>query len=208
MAIVKCEQGHFYDSQKYDDCPFCKKEQREQNTEVQFREQKTVSAYQMEQDALQKGNGISNQKDSQKETVWLQDALKNSNENEDARTVGIYSKFTGNDFVTGWLVCVGGPERGRDYRLHYGFNRIGRGLMMDICIMEDSMISRNTHCSIVYENRKNEFALVPEGGCLTYYGGDVLTEPMKLNSGDRFRIGETELEFIAFCREAVRWEEE
>ena len=198
MAIVRCEQGHFYDSQKYDDCPFCKKEQREQNTEVQFREQVTVSAYQMKKEE---------EKSKDKETVWLQDALKNSNANEDARTVGIYSKFTGNDFVTGWLVCVSGPERGRDYRLHYGFNRIGRGLMMDICIMEDAMISRNTHCSVVYENRKNEFALVPEGGCLTYYGGEVLTEPVKLRTGDRFRIGETELEFIAFCREAVRWEE-
>ena len=200
MAIVKCEQGHFYDNQKYDDCPFCKKERQEQHPEAQFREQQTVSAYQMED--------VPDKENRDRETVWLQNAGKSGLGNEDAKTVGIYSKFTGNDYVTGWLVCVRGPERGRDYRLHYGFNRIGRGLMMDICMMEDSMISRNTHCSVVYEHKKNEFSLVPENGCLTYYREQALAEPVKLESGDRFQIGETELEFVAFCRKEIRWEEE
>lgn len=195
MAIIKCEQGHFFDNQKYDICPFCKKEQPK---EPDFRNQVTVSAYQMTGE---------HEGQEDRETVWLKSVGKRS-ENEDAKTVGIYSRFTGNDFVTGWLVCTKGEERGRDYRLHYGFNRIGRGLMMDVCILEDEMISRNMHCSVVYEHRKNEFSLVPEGGCLTYYQGEVLREPMKLKSGDRFVIGETELEFIAFCREEIRWEDE
>ena len=30
--------------------------------------------------------------------------------------------------VTGWLVCVDGPEKGRDYRLHEEYNYIGRSL--------------------------------------------------------------------------------
>lgn len=197
MAIIKCENGHFYDGQKYENCPFCRKEARHSGKDARFRDQVTVSSYQMDQEDSGKD----------KETVWLQDAGKNPG-SEDAKTVGIYSRFTGNDFVTGWLVCVSGPERGRDYRLHYGFNRIGRGLTMDICMVEDEMISRSAHCSVVYEHRKNTFALVPESGCLTYYQGEVLEKPVKLVTGDRFRIGETELEFIAFCREEIRWVEE
>lgn len=195
MAIVKCEQGHFFDNKKYESCPFCKKEQKEESG---IRNQMTVSAYQM-------GQGECKLKDN--ETVWLSNVGKGQ-ASEDVKTVGIYSQFSGNDFVTGWLVCTKGEERGRDYRLHYGFNRIGRGLMMDICIMGDEMISRKTHCSIVYENRKNEFMLVPEGGCLTYYQGELLENPVRLENGDRFIIGETELEFIAFCREEIRWEDE
>ena len=193
MAIKKCEHGHFFDHGKYETCPFCRKEQPEN---PDFRSQVTVSAYRMT------GEGSED-----RETVWLQNVVTQA-DNEDVRTIGIYSKFTGNDFVTGWLVCTKGKERGRDYRLHYGFNRIGRGLLMDVCILEDDTISRNAHCSVVYEHRKNEFALVPEHGCLTYYQGEVLREPVKLKSGERFVIGETELEFIAFCREEIRWEEE
>lgn len=193
MAIVKCGKGHFYDDQKYGSCPFCKKEQPER---AGLRGQETVAAYKA-------GAGTG----EDRETVWLSYAGTGGNR-EDARTVGIYSPFRGNDFVTGWLVCTKGEERGRDFRLHYGFNRIGRGLLMDVCILGDEQISRNSHCSVVYEHRKNEFSLVPENGCLTYFKGEALQEPVKLHSGDRFVIGDTELVFIAFCGEGIRWEEE
>ena len=123
--------------------PFCKKEQPK---EPDFRNQVTVSAYQLTGE---------HEGQEDRETVWLKNAGKRS-ENEDDKTVGIYSRFTGNDFVTGWLVCTKGAERGRDYRLHYGFNRIGRGLMMDVCILEDEMISRNMHCSVVYGNDQKD----------------------------------------------------
>ena len=42
--------------------------------------------------------------------------------------------------VVGWLVAVSGPCRGTDYRIHTGYNYIGREAG-DICIRGDSTIS-------------------------------------------------------------------
>lgn len=109
-------------------------------------------------------------------------------------------------FVTGWLVCTEGPEKGRDYRLRYGFNKIGRSYEMDVCIFEDEEISRNTHCCLVYENRSNRFLLVPGQGTLTWFEGELVEEPREIVSGERFQIGSTTLEFVAFCRKGVTWE--
>ncbi len=109
-------------------------------------------------------------------------------------------------FVTGWLVCTEGPEKGRDYRLRYGFNKIGRSYEMDVCIFEDEEISRDAHCSVVYESRSNRFLLAPGQGTLTWLGGELVEEPREILSGERFQIGGTTLEFVAFCRNGVTWE--
>lgn len=86
-------------------------------------------------------------------------ALEQAGDDEDGKTIGIYSGARGNDYVTGWLVCLKGPEKGRDYRLHHGFNRVGRGLGMDVAIMDDPAVSRDCHCSVVYDGVGNRFSL-------------------------------------------------
>lgn len=125
-------------------------------------------------------------------------------------------------YTTGWLVCADGPEKGRDYRLKFGFNRIGRRHDLEVCIFEDQAISRDVHCSLVYEEKGNTFYLVPGEGTATYMlvqeelldssgkisrgtREEILTEPAILHAGDRFRIGGTMLEFIPYCREGVAW---
>ena len=133
-------------------------------------------------------------------------------------------------YTTGWLVCSDGPEKGRDYRLRSGLNRIGRRYDLEVCLFEDQGISRDGHGGVVYEEKSNTFYLVPGEGTATYViapdeslSADseegampdsrtsagpkeaLLTEPAILESGDRFRIGETTLEFIAYCREGVTW---
>ena len=108
-------------------------------------------------------------------------------------------------YTTGWLVCAEGPERGRDYRLLPGRCRIGRGYDQDVCIFEDPGISRDGHCAVTYEERDNVFYLEPGKGTLTWFEGEALLEPRQIRTGDRFRIGETTLEFIAYCRGNIRW---
>ena len=61
--------------------------------------------------------------------------LQSELEDDGGRTVAFWGNESGEDYVTGWLVCVAGPEKGRDFRLHYGFNRIGRSYQMDICCL-------------------------------------------------------------------------
>lgn len=175
MKIIQCNEGHFYDGDKYEACPVCRKGKV---TEVrrpspQFMEWENASR-------------VSD--------------LHRTVQDYEAEAPVLHS------FVTGWLVCVKGPERGRDYRLKHGFNQIGRSHRMDVCIFEDDGISRDAHCSVVYEDRKNQFLLVPGTGSLTWKEGALVEAPVPLKSGERFQIGETELEFIAFCRDDIKWE--
>lgn len=178
MKIARCHAGHFYDSEKYKECPFCRQEPQTKNPAVRT----DMSSY----------------------TRW-EDAARAADENRtvmDPESEGLLTHM----YVTGWLVCVEGPEQGRDYRLRYGFNQIGRSHRMDVCIFEDDGITRGVHCSVVYEKRKNQFLLVPGQGTLTWMDGVLVDKPVELFTGDRFKIGETVLEFIAFCRDDVKWE--
>lgn len=127
---------------------------------------------------------------------------------DDQKTIGFFSGAKGNDFVTGWLVCVEGEEKGRDYRLHHGFNRVGRSFSMDVQVMEDPAISREGHCSVVYDDKTNQFSLIPSHGAVTYFQGRMLGGPEILHSGDEFCIGNSRFVFIPFCGEGRVWEKE
>lgn len=126
---------------------------------------------------------------------------------DDQRTVSFYSGAKGNDYVTGWLVCVEGPEKGRDYRLHHGFNRIGRDMEMDVQVTDDPAVSRKNHCSIVYDEKSRSFSVVPSPGSLTYYKGQLLEKATRMEAGDEIRMGESGFVFIPFCGEGRTWEE-
>lgn len=120
MGIIRCEKGlHFYDNVKYDKCPYCeqRKQQIQKNTNI-MQEQKTVA--------------VQAEKLSELEEYICRQEKEKIEANDYGRTIGYYSPVRGNDYVTGWLVCVKGPEKGRDYRLHHGFNRLGRSMDMDV----------------------------------------------------------------------------
>lgn len=126
---------------------------------------------------------------------------------DDQRTVSFYSGARGNDYVTGWLVCVEGPEKGRDYRLHHGFNRIGRDMEMDVQVTDDPAVSGRNHCSIVYDEKSRSFSVVPSPGSLTYYKGQLLEKATRMEAGDKIRMGGSGFVFIPFCGEERTWEE-
>lgn len=110
--------------------------------------------------------------------------------------------------VVGWLICMNGDERGKDYRLHAGKNFIGRSTSMDVVLIDDKSISRDKHCSIVYDPKGNIFFVSAEGGNLVYLNGELVNDPGELKEGNLITVGETELMFIPFCREGRIWENE
>lgn len=194
MSIIRCEKGlHFYDDTKYDTCPHCQL-QKDRMLKHTMQEQMTVAMYSEEIPKL--------------EEYVLQSENRKITANDYGRTVGYFSPVRGNDYVTGWLVCIQGPEKGRDYRLHHGFNRVGRSMNMDIFVPDDPAISRETHCSIVYDARSNRFYAVPGKGTLTYVNQELLEYQKTLNGGERLQLGDSCFEFIAYCREGHTWEEE
>lgn len=81
-------------------------------------------------------------KDSLEEQVTL---AKESYEIDNDKTVAVHVFENGIEPVVGWLVCVNGEEKGRDYRLIRGRNRIGRDSDMDVTIRKDQKVTREEH---------------------------------------------------------------
>ena len=177
MAIIRCENGHYYDNSKYFRCPFC-------GVTIDVVDKVEVD-------------------DDDEVTMRLQDAQ----EEEDDRTVALTNLEGGEDrYVTGWLVGVEGPQKGRDYRLHIGVNRIGRAPEMDVQIDTDAQISRE-HCRIAYDDRSNAFYLMPGKGTMTYLNGKSLFNAAELSTDDQICMGASIFEFVAYCRGEKRWKE-
>jgi pSer/pThr/pTyr-binding forkhead associated (FHA) protein len=125
---------------------------------------------------------------------------------DEGKTVGLVQKKLGVDPVVGWLVCVEGPDRGRDYRVRSGRNFIGRAQQMHISIGGDPAVSREKHAAISYDPKHGHFKLLPgEGSGLTYVNDETVDVPVELKPYDTIELGETKLKFVPFCGEYFRW---
>ena len=105
--------------------------------------------------------------------------------------------------VVGWLVCVEGPMRGNDYRLHAGYNYIGRELG-DVRISGDQQISRQNHAMVAFDDADGIYYAGPSAGrnLLKVNGKTVL------NRYDIILIGTTKLMFVPLCGEHFSWKKE
>ena len=112
------------------------------------------------------------------------------------------------DPIVGWLVCVEGPDRGRDFRIKPEKNFIGRSTAMDICISGDPRISRDNHAVVAFEPRNIEFRLYAgDARGLVYLNGNMVDAPVVLSAFDNIELGDSKLLFVPFCGERFRWPE-
>ena len=111
--------------------------------------------------------------------------------------------------VTGWLVIMDGKNAGRDYRIHTGYNYIGKE-KGDIRIEGDQCISREKDSQIFYDNETGVFYLSHVNGAnaLRVNGEPVVSGSVKLNAYDILTIGKTHLIFVPLCGEKFKWGEE
>ena len=109
--------------------------------------------------------------------------------------------------VCGWVVCVAGPRRGKDYRVMAGKNFVGRADDMDIQILGDNKISRRNHCVIVYDEKQSKTVLLPgDSNGIVYLNGEAVYAPAQLHEYDVIEMGESQFLFIPFCGEHFKWE--
>lgn len=108
--------------------------------------------------------------------------------------------------VVGWLVCVDGPVRGTDFRIHAGYNYIGREVG-DIHIHGDTQISRQNHAMIAYDSSERSYYVGPSAGRnLIKVNGKTVLTAVEIKSYDIISIGTTKLMFVALCGEQFGWE--
>ncbi|MCR4846946.1 MAG: FHA domain-containing protein [Eubacterium sp.] len=201
MAVVRCMKGlHFYDDDKFSSCPHCKKAEETGQDYAYGSDLNSQVTIGMEDAGSNVVDVVGVMEQKPLKEHFHVDAV-----DEDV-TVAMYSASKGNDFITGWLVCVDGPEKGRDYRIYHGINKLGRGDNMDIVIKDDVRISREKVCDIVYEMKKNKFYVCPSINGMIYMNGKMIGEPKEIVTGDRIVIGDSTFEFVAFCRGDKKWE--
>lgn len=114
------------------------------------------------------------------------------------------------DPVTGWLVVVDGPGRGRAISVGEQDNRIGRGggspAPRVILNFGDQGVSRTNAFIVRYDPKKRRFKVLPgEGTNIVYLNGDDLDSPSTLKTGDMIEVSETTLRFVGFCEESFDW---
>lgn len=111
----------------------------------------------------------------------------------------------GTEPVVGWLVCIDGPVRGNDYRLHTGYNYIGRETG-DVRISGDQQISRQNHAMIAFDETDLIYYVGPSAGRnIIKVNGKAVINAVELHSYDVISIGTTKLIFVALCGEHFSW---
>lgn len=116
-------------------------------------------------------------------------------------------RSTSVDPVVGWLVCVEGPCRGVDFRIHAGYNYIGRE-NGDICLDGDNQISRQNHAMIAYDSADHSYYFGPSGGRnLVRVNGKTILNAVDIHNYDVLTIGGGKYLFVALCGSHFGWNE-
>lgn len=108
--------------------------------------------------------------------------------------------------VVGWLVALNGPTKGTDYRLHAGYNYIGRE-RGDICLRGDMAVSKERDSCINYDPSNRTFYLSHENGINQTLLNEctVRKEGAQLFDYDVVTIGQTKLLFMPLCGKRFNW---
>lgn len=235
MEFKRCSKGHFYDPSVTSTCPQCAAEERMgQNAAFQadlgmtapvsniddYGATAPVSGGMEDYGATTPISGVDNFGATEPiyggggdigETMPpMQDNGFGGNGVEDYEeatqpvSLGGIAGFTP---VTGWLVCVDGPARGKDFRIRAGYNYIGRAEHMDICITGDNKIGRERHAMIAYDPEEKVFFFGPaDGKSIVRLNGKMVMVPSEIQAYDVITIGATKLMFVPLCGERFSWD--
>ncbi|WP_174809898.1 FHA domain-containing protein [Paenibacillus alvei] len=134
------------------------------------------------------------------------DAKRPPRVEDNEKTMPYLGETTGIEPVTGWLVCIEGPQLGQDYRIMAEKNFIGRAEEMHIRILGDNAISRRNHAVIVYDPKKRNFYLLPgDASGLAYHNEEAVYSPVELAAYDVIQLGRSKFIFIPLCGIHFEW---
>ncbi len=207
QKIISCSKGHYYDGNRYESCPYC--------SSGSF--SPTVDPFAEVADDNTNYGGIGKTTD-----VGETDDYGNFGPTEvpqvKNRAAESMSKTQFVDLstpagapvpVVGWLVAIEGPCRGTDYRIHTGYNYIGREVG-DICIRGDNTISAERDANVTFIPQTRKFYIAHEQGKNVLLVNDtpVIGGGMEIKNYDLITIGTTKLMFVGLCGEKFIWGEE
>lgn len=198
MAIVQCPRGHNYDNSKHAQCPYCSGSQAIGIT-VPLMEAETSGEFPRTSPMNQQTGGM--QYSYPGREIGKTEPYQNVTQGLDINEEGISA-------VTGWLVCIEGKKKGKDFRLHGERNFVGRAGSNDVVLDFDDKISSVANIIISYDDEENEFYVQPGENQKNNVkvNNKLLLIPQILNDNDIIRLGETKLLFRRFCNDDFSWE--
>lgn len=202
--MKRCTNGHYYDETKHSLCPHCGVN-IDLNLGVTMPKRPTPS----EELGKTQAKFPDANPELGKTVAKIQENMKNNSvhRQNDSKTVAVVRKKIGIDPVVGWLVCIDGPDKGKDFRIRSERNFIGRSEKMDICIASDDAISRDNHAIVSYSPKKRLFRIYPgDSRGLVYLNDDEVIMADELKRYDVIELGKTKLMFIPFCSDNFEWE--
>ena len=187
MTKKECGNGHIYDADIHDSCPYC-------------RNQKGTIVFPPSPRKEDGGSPTMPAENPLREVPKVECTMP------EMGTTPVMRARCGFDPVAGWLVGVDGSMAGRSVELMAWANRIGRSAQSDVRIPEDPTVSWEDHACIDYDRMTHTFTLIPGRFVNTIYlNGEALYAPRYLKAYDRVLLGETEMMFIPFCGEEFQW---
>mgnify|MGYP002731065378 FL=1 len=192
MNLIKCNNNHYYDADKFPACHYCSDMQSGFSQTMPANEQSDIGPTQPETEVT-----TTTTQNTVPPTVLDTDIQK---------TVGFYEEDMGLEPVVGWLVCIEGNLIGKDFRLTSGRNFIGRGSDMDVVLEGDPSVSRTAHAIVVYEPKENVYLIQPGASKeLSYLNDSVVLESKVIAPNDVITVGATKLLFVPCCSKAFNW---
>ncbi len=224
MEIIRCKNGHSYDPSVTPECPECARLRMSETLAVKggtetwapdagFADQigKTMPVFQIRPGEADnsvetepvRGPGWGQAREAYQPSVFTGAYSSRVRTNEAGnRQDGMISP------VVGWLVCIAGPSKGQDYKIHADNNYIGRASYMDISIASDDTISRENHAILAYDTREKLYYFAPGSGRgIVRLNGKAVLMMTELHAYDRIEIGKSVLIFMPLCGEKFSWDE-
>lgn len=196
MAVIQCPNGHSYDNAKHARCPYCTGSQ-------------TIGVT-VPLDASAGAGGTPGIEFPKTMPVKAQVQAEPVGETEPYHNVtkALEINDQGVSAVVGWLVCIEGKKKGKDFRIHGQRNFIGRAGSNDICIDFDDSVSAVDNVIISYNEKNNKFyvQIGEHQKNNVYLNNEMLLMPTQLKENDVLELGGTKLMFRSFCNDSFKWE--
>lgn len=191
MIMKRCNNGHYYDGEKYKECPSCKG--MGQNAQTWMPDM-SFGDYADEEDtvtvALPRSQGQRRQPEAyapqgqgrqsqayapqgRQSGVFMPQGQSGqrdayASDDDESVTVALPRQSAGGAArkpsfkpVVGWLVGVRGSDFGSSFTIRLGKNYIGRSADMDIILHGDDSIAMKNHAAIYYVPKQRRYAVEP-----------------------------------------------
>lgn len=228
MIDKVCPNGHHYNPDDNDRCPYCEKVNSyndEWSEEIDIPEKTSLlggwnNPTEQVNDRDFRTQAIGFQNNGNRKTSETDDRTRPVNGNgfvwtppNDLDSDHTSTSWSREEYqqqpVVGWLVCIEGPDTGKDFPLHGAKSTIGRSQQSSVCLTDPKISRTGYPALIVYDDRKTHHFYLVSGDASSQNNveldGNMLLGQSIIEPYSEIRIEDTALVFVPFCGDDFFW---